>query len=63
MTKSEFNCPFCQQWTPFVVFLQHMDDHKFTGNKTKTTNGLVEIPKSIEEMKRRFEQIGLYEER
>jgi hypothetical protein len=58
----EYLCPFCPYsesgtWVEFSLF----DKHQFT-HSNRDLNGCVE-PKSVEDLKSRFQILGLWEER
>lgn len=60
--QSEYLCPFCSYsegggWVKFDNFEKHQHTHSY-----HDLNGCVE-PKSVDDMKSRFQILGLWEER
>ncbi len=64
MEPSEFECPFCDQWTPIADFQKHIAVHNAGSSFTfPGWSGTTESPKTIEDMRRRFQPLGMYQER
>lgn len=62
---TEFCCPFCNTWNKIEFWKQHIESH-ISVNSDGIIVGMgrvIQSPKTYEEMKNRFSQIGLFEEK
>jgi hypothetical protein len=60
MKTTEFQCPFCFEWSLKENFDEHMKDHS---DPVMTCYGVIDKPKTLEEMKNRFTPLGYYNEK
>lgn len=64
---TEYQCPFCDDWILFTQFSQHQSQHTDSsrGNSVMLDgfHSRLEVPSTIEEMRRRFSPLGMYSER
>lgn len=61
---TEYQCPFCDSWIPKESFRTHQISHEESGALfIPGSYSRIKLVESIEELKRRFEPLGMYQER
>lgn len=60
----EYNCPFCFSWVKVDKFKKHQESHEPYGQLTmEGAFSTFKTVETLDELKRRFEPLGMYLER